>query len=142
MNNLNPPSDQWLEEFFTQPRIIAMIGLSNNRERSAYGVAARLRNLGFRVIPVHPNAEDVAGERAYSTLTDIPEKIDVINVFLRSDRLDSMADAVERVKPGLVWLQEEVRRDDLAKRWAAHGIAVIQDQCLAVMMPRFLAKKS
>jgi len=141
MNQLNPPSDQWLTEYFSTPRTIAMIGLSNNKNRSAYGVAGRLRDLGFRIIPVHPKKEEVGGEQGYAKLGDIPEKIDVINVFLRSDLLDNINDAINKIEPGLIWLQEQVRRDDLAEAWASKGMAVIQDQCLGVLMPRFLPKK-
>lgn len=139
MPEVTPPSQEWLAEFFKTPRRIAMVGLSRNRERSAYGVAERLGQLGFTVVPVHPKAEEVGGERGYKRLSDVPGPVDVVNVFLRSELLDGIADDVLALRPGLVWLQVGVRRDDLAERWSEAGIAVVQDACLGVLMPRYLS---
>jgi len=141
MSELNPPSDAWLTEFFSRPRLIAMVGLSGNEQRSAFGVAGRLRALGLRVIPVHPKAETVGGEQGYARLSDLPQRPDVVDVFLRAELLDPVSEEILALKPGLVWLQEGVRRDDLAEAWAAAGIAVVQDQCLGLMAPRLLPKE-
>lgn len=110
----------------------AVVGLSTNRARAAYGVAEVLREHGKRVIPVHPRAESVAGETGYATLADVPEPIDVVDVFVGSARAGAIADAAIEVGARAVWFQLGVHDDAAAARVRAAGLAMVEDTCPAI----------
>ena len=110
----------------------AVVGLSTNRARAAYGVAEVLRQHGKRVIPVHPRAEAVAGETGYATLAEVPEQIDVVDVFVGSARAGAIADAAIEAGARAVWFQLGVHDDAAAARVRAAGLAMVEDTCPAI----------
>ncbi|MEV0242534.1 CoA-binding protein [Streptomyces sp. NPDC050674] len=114
----------------------AVVGLSSNRQRAAYGVAATLQRFGKRVVPVHPKAETVHGEQGYASLTDIPFDVDVVDVFVNSDLAGAVADeAVAKGAKG-VWFQLGVIDETAYDRTRAAGLEMVMDRCPAIEIPR------
>ncbi|MFV0131012.1 CoA-binding protein [Streptomyces sp. HMX112] len=114
----------------------AVVGLSTNRARAAYGVAAVLQRFGKRVVPVHPKAETVHGERGYASLADIPFPVDVVDVFVNSDLAGAVADeAVAKGAKG-VWFQLGVVDEAAYERTRAAGVDMVMDLCPAIEIPR------
>jgi uncharacterized protein len=107
----------------------AVVGLSNHTYRAAWGVAAFLQSHGKRIVPVHPRAETVHGEPGYRRLSEIPFDVDVVDLFVRSDRAGPLVDeAVEKGADG-VWMQLGVVDPDAAQRARAAGLDVVMDRC-------------
>ncbi|MDX2731050.1 MULTISPECIES: CoA-binding protein [Streptomyces] len=114
----------------------AVVGLSNNESRAAYGVAAVLQRFGKRVVPVHPKAERVLGEEGYASLADIPFPVDVVDVFVNSELAGAVADEAVRVGAKAVWFQLGVIDDAAYERTRAAGIDMVMDHCPAIEIPR------
>ncbi|WP_369239835.1 CoA-binding protein [Streptomyces sp. R21] len=110
----------------------AVVGLSNNRSRAAYGVADVLRHHGKRVVPVHPKAETVQGEQGYASLADIPFEIDVVDVFVNSDLAGAVADEAVSVGAKAVWYQLGVIDEEAYDRTRAAGLDMVMDRCPAI----------
>ena len=114
-------------------RVIAVVGLSDRPERPSYGVARYLQNQGYRIIPVNPKLTDsVLGEKPYSTLDDVPEKVDVVDIFRRSIDVPPIVEAAIRIKAQAVWLQLGIVHEEAAKVAQEAGIQVVMDRCLAI----------
>ena len=118
----------------TVDRVLAMptwavVGLSSNRMREAYGVAAFLQARGRRIVPVHPSAEEVLGEPGYATLADIPFDVDVVDCFVRSELVGPVVDQAVEKGAKAVWLQLGVIDEAAAERAAAAGLEVVMDRC-------------
>lgn len=114
----------------------AVVGLSNNESRAAYGVAAVLQRFGKRVVPVHPKAERVLGEEGYASLADIPFPVDVVDVFVNSELAGAVADDAVRVGAKAVWFQLGVIDDAAYERTRAAGLDMVMDHCPAIEIPR------
>lgn len=114
----------------------AVVGLSNNESRAAYGVAAVLQRFGKRVVPVHPKAERVLGEEGYASLADIPFPVDVVDVFVNSELAGAVADEAVRVGAKAVWFQLGVIDDAAYERTRAAGLDMVMDHCPAIEIPR------
>jgi predicted CoA-binding protein len=115
----------------------AVVGLGDNPDRPAYGVAAFLQAHGKRVVPVHPHATRVLGEPVYRSLADVGFDIDVVDIFRRSDAAGAVVDEAVLVGATAVWLQIGVIDADAAERAAAAGLDVVMDTCPKVEWPRF-----
>ncbi len=107
----------------------AVVGLSNDQFRAAYGVAAFLQARGRRIVPVHPRAETVHGERGYARLADIPFAVDVVDCFVRSQLVGPVVDDAIEVGAQAVWMQLGVVDEDAAARAEAAGLEVVMDRC-------------
>ena len=129
-----PPTDREITEILRAARRIAVVGLGEKMSRPAYGVAAYLQRAGYRIVPVHPSASVVLGERVCRTLLEAAETepVDVVDVFRRSETIHEIVAPCVAIRPRLVWLQEGIRDDESAGRLEAAGILVVQDRCLAV----------
>lgn len=129
-----PPTEREVVAILRSARRIAVVGLGEKTSRPAYGVAAYLQRAGYRIVPVHPNASLVLGERVCRSLIEAAEAgpIDVVNVFRRAETIHEIVAPCVAIMPRLVWLQEGIRDDESARRLAAAGIPVVQDRCLAV----------
>ncbi|MFF0969072.1 CoA-binding protein [Streptomyces sp. NPDC003703] len=114
----------------------AVVGLSNNRDRAAYGVAEVLRRFGKRVVPVHPAAETVHGEQGYARLADIPFDVDVVDVFVNSRLAGQVADEAVAEGARAVWFQLGVVDEDAYARTRAAGLEMVMDRCPAIEIPR------
>ncbi|NKX93267.1 CoA-binding protein [Sanguibacter hominis ATCC BAA-789] len=114
----------------------AVVGLSENRERAAYGVARYLQAIGMTIVPVHPQASVVHGETGYASLADVPGKVDVVDVFVRSELAGAVVDEAIAIGARAVWLQLDVIDEAAAARARAAGLDVVMDTCPAIEGPR------
>ena len=124
---INDP--QAIRQILEECRTIAVVGLSSSPARASNGVAGYMRRQGYRVIPVNPNEREVFGERAYPSLADVPEKIDLVDIFRRSEEAGAAVDDAIRVGAKAVWLQEGVIDREAAERAHAAGLLVVMDRC-------------
>ncbi|MFD0358055.1 CoA-binding protein [Streptomyces sp. NPDC127110] len=113
----------------------AVVGLSNNRDRAAYGVAKVLQRYGKRVVPVHPKAETVHGEPGYPSLEAIPFKVDVVDVFVNSALAGRVADEAVAAGAEAVWFQLNVVDEAAFARTRAAGVEMVMDRCPAIEIP-------
>jgi predicted CoA-binding protein len=130
--------DSYLRDILTSVRTIAIVGASPRRERPSHGVMAYLQRRGYRTIPVNPNAADTAinGETVYARLADVPEPIDMVDVFRRTEMAGGALDEAIAAGAKVVWMQLGVRDDDAAARAEAHGLKVVMNRCPAIEIPR------
>jgi len=119
-----------IAELLKSARTIAVVGLSNKTWRPSYGVSAYMQKAGYRIIPVNPQEQEVLGEKAYPTLEAIPERVDIVNVFRRSEFVPEIVEAAVRIGARAVWLQEGVVHEQAAERARQAGLMVIQDRCI------------
>ena len=124
---INDP--QAIRQILEECRTIAVVGLSSSPARASNGVAGYMRRQGYRVIPVNPNEREVFGERAYPSLSDVPEKIDLVDIFRRSEEAGAAVDEAIRVGAKAVWLQEGVIDNNAARRALDAGLLVVMDRC-------------
>ena len=137
MDHDNYP-DPYLRDILTSVRTIAVVGASPRRERPSHGVMAYLQRRGYRTIPVNPNAAGgtINGETVYARLADVPEPIDMVDVFRRTEMAGGVVDEAIAVGAKVVWMQLGVRDDDAAARAEAHGLKVVMNRCPAIEIPR------
>ncbi|MBO1413337.1 CoA-binding protein [Streptomyces sp. FH025] len=114
----------------------AVVGLSSNQRRAAYGVAEVLQRFGKRVVPVHPKAETVHGEKGYASLADIPFEVDVVDAFVRSDLAGEVADEAAAIGAKAVWFQLGVVDEAAYERTRTAGLSMVMDKCPAIEIPR------
>ena len=125
---MNSPED--IQTLLRTAKTIAVVGLSDSPARPSYGVSAYMQAQGYRIIPVNPTIESALGERAYKTLADVPDPIDVVDVFRRPEAVPEIVDEVIRRKIPYLWLQESVVHPEAAARAEAAGVKVIMDRCI------------
>src|SRR6266849_324438 len=113
-------------------KTIAVVGLSSNPMRPSYGVTEYMQCAGYRIIPVNPNETEVLGEKSYARLEDVPEKIDIVNVFRRAEDVPTVVESAIRVGAKVVWMQSGIENEAAAEkaRWA--GMIAIEDACILV----------
>jgi predicted CoA-binding protein len=124
------PSDQELKQLLTGATTIAVVGASSNPDKASYGIMQKLQKAGYRVIPVNPRETEVLGERSYPSLTDVPERIDIVDVFRRAEDAPGIADEAVTVGAKALWLQEGIVSEDAAARAKAGGLIVVMDVCI------------
>lgn len=112
---------------------IAVVGLSDDPTRVSYRVAEAMQRKGYRIIPVNPKAKRILGEACYASLRDIPERIDIVNVFRRSEYCADIAREAASVKAGAIWLQQGVISEEVAVVARESGMMVIMDLCIKVL---------
>ena len=117
-------------DLLKKARTIAVVGLSNKPLRPSHGVALYMQQQGYRIIPVNPNIQMVLGERAYASLRDVPEKIDVVNIFRRPEFVPEVVDQAIALGLPAVWMQEEVIHQQAAEKARQAGIFVVMDRCI------------
>jgi predicted CoA-binding protein len=119
-----------ISEILHSARTIAVIGLSGKRYRPSYGVAEYLKRAGYRIIPVNPEETEVLGEKSYPDLDSIPEPVDVVDIFRRSEFVPEIVEAAIRKGAKVVWMQEGVIHEEAARRAEEAGLAVVMDRCI------------
>jgi len=124
------PSDQKIKDLLSKAHTIAVVGLSSSPSRASYGVSQYMQAAGYRIIPVNPNEREVLGEKAYARLEDVPEKVDVVNVFRRSEFVPAIVDAAIKAGARAIWMQEGVADEAAAERARDAGLFVIMDSCI------------
>jgi predicted CoA-binding protein len=130
--------DPYLRDILKSVRTIAVVGASPRRERPSHRVMAYLQRHGYRTIPVNPNAAGVTinGETVYARLADVPEPIDMVDVFRRAEMAGGVVDEAIAAGAKVVWMQLGVRDDDAATRAEAHGLKIVINRCPAIEIPR------
>jgi uncharacterized protein len=118
------------ENLLRSAKTIAVVGLSSRRSRPSYGVSEYMQSVGYRIIPVNPNESEVLGEKAYASLDDIPEHVDIVDVFRRSELVPEVVDAAIRIGARGVWMQEGVVHEEAAEKARAAGLEVVMDHCI------------
>lgn len=121
---------QGIPDLLRSAKTIAVVGLSSNRKRPSYSVSEYMQRAGYRIVPVNPKETEVLGERAYASLEAVPERIDIVDVFRRSEFVAEIVEAAIRVGARAVWMQEGVSDDAAAERARAAGLAVVMDRCI------------
>ncbi len=124
-----PQSDP-IAELLKRAKNIAVVGLSGNPLRPSHGVSAYLQSHGYRVIPVNPHVKECLGQKAYATLLDVPEKIDIVNIFRRPEYVEEIVDQAIQLKVPAIWMQEEVIHEKGAEKARKAGIFVVMDRCI------------
>lgn len=119
-----------ISEILQRAKTIAVVGLSANPLRPSHGVAAYLQAQGYHIIPVNPQIEAALGEKAYPSLLDVPEKVDIVNIFRRPEFVEEAVDQAIRLGVPTVWMQEEVIHEKAAQKARHAGIFVVMDRCI------------
>ena len=131
-------SDDYLRDILTSARTIVVVGASPRRERPSHRVMAYLQRRGYRTIPVNPFAAGgtINGETVYASLAEVPDPIDMVDIFRRPEAAGAIVDAAIAVGAKIVWMQLGVRDDAAAARAEAHGLKVVMNRCPAIEIPR------
>jgi predicted CoA-binding protein len=124
------PSDEELRGILTRARTVAIVGASSKRDRPSFEVMKILMGAGFKVIPVSPKETSILGRKAYASLGDIPEPVDIVDVFRRPEETPAIADDAVRIGAKVLWLQIGISSDEAAARATAGGLAVVMDTCI------------
>jgi uncharacterized protein len=118
------------ETIVKEARTVAVVGLSSNPEKASNEVGAYLKEQGYRVVPVNPNEEEVLGERAYDSVEQIPEQVDVVDVFLPSEKTPEIAEDAVRASAGTLWLQEGIENSEARRIAEEGGLAYVENRCM------------
>ena len=119
-----------ITELLKTARTIAVVGLSSSPLRPSYGVAAYLQSHGYRIIPVNPQIKGALGEKAYPSLLEVPEKIDLVDVFRRSEFVPPVVEQAIQLQVPAVWMQEGVIHEEAAEKARQAGLFVVMDRCI------------
>jgi len=119
-----------IDEILRSARTIAVVGLSSKRFRPSYGVAEYMQRAGYRIVPVNPEEREVLGEKCYADLDSVPEAIDIVDIFRRSEFVPEIVEAAIRKGAKAVWMQEGVIHEEAARRAAEAGLDVVMDRCI------------
>jgi predicted CoA-binding protein len=119
-----------ISEILRASRTIAVVGLSAKRYRPSYGVAEYMQRAGYRIIPVNPHETEVLGEKCYPDVESVPEPIDIVDIFRRSEFVPEIVEAAIRKGAKVVWMQEGVIHEEAARRAQEAGLEVVMDRCI------------
>ena len=119
-----------ITELLKSAKTIAVVGLSDGFHRTSYGVSQYMQSQGYRIIPVNPTISESLGEKAYASLLDVPEKIDIVNVFRRSEFVPDVVEQAIQLKVPVIWMQEGVVHEAAAERARQAGIFVVMNRCI------------
>ena len=124
------PQTDPIADLLKRSKTIAVVGLSCNPMRASHGVSAYMQEHGYRIIPVNPRIEKCLGEKAHASLLEVPEKIDIVNIFRRPEFVGEVVDQSIQLKVPAIWMQEGVIHEKAAEKARAAGIFVVMDRCI------------
>jgi predicted CoA-binding protein len=127
------PGQEEIRQILQNSKTIAVVGLSDNPQRVSHMVAEAMQRKGFRIIPVNPNTDQVLGEKSYASLKEIPEAVDIVNVFRRSEQVVPIAEEAAQIGAKVLWLQQGIYNEAAAEIASRAGMTVIMDLCIKVM---------
>jgi uncharacterized protein len=130
-DGMKPAADPILEILKTY-QTMAVVGLSSNPARPSYGVTEYMQSSGYKIIPVNPNEREVLGERSYARLEDVPEKIEMVDVFRRAEDVPPVVESAIKIGAKVVWMQLGIANAEAAERARSVGLIVIEDACILV----------
>jgi uncharacterized protein len=137
MNN-----DRTMKDILLSAKTIASVGLSSNTEKESYGIVSYLKDQGYHIIPVNPTATEILGEKAYPDLASIPEKIDVVQVFRKSEDVPPVVDDAIKVGAKVVWMQEGIVNEEAAQKAREAGLQVVMDACMRATHRRLIGERA
>src|ERR1700730_6597752 len=126
------PGRDPIAEILRSYHTIGIVGLSSNPARQSYGVTKYMQSAGYRIIPVNPNEREVLGEKSYARLEDVPDKIEIVNVFRRAEGVGPRGESAIRVGAKVVWMQSGIENEAAAENGRTAGLVVIEDACILV----------
>lgn len=130
-NDMPNPEHADITKVLKESKTVAVVGLSSRSYRASYGVSETLQESGYRIFPVNPNESEVLGEKCYARLEDIPEKVDIVDIFRRPEFVPEIVDSAIRIGARAIWMQEGVEDEASAERARRAGLFVIMDNCIA-----------
>jgi hypothetical protein len=130
VNVLGSSSHDQIGELLRQAKTIAVVGLSSSPLRPSHGVAAYMQMQGYRILPVNPTIHGALDEKAYASLLEVPEKIDIVDIFRRSEFVPEVVEQAIKLKVPVIWMQEGVIHEKAAEKARKAGIFVIMDRCI------------
>ncbi|MBV8475662.1 MAG: CoA-binding protein [Acidobacteria bacterium] len=119
-----------ISDLLRRAHVIGVVGLSNSPLRPSHGVSAYMQTHGYRIIPVNPHIDEALGEKAYPSLLEVPEKVDIVNIFRRPEFVEGVVDQAIQLKVPAVWMQEDVIHQRAAEKARQAGILVVMDRCI------------
>jgi predicted CoA-binding protein len=131
----NPP-DSVIRDILARPRRIAVVGCSPDAQRDSYRIARLLMEKGHRVVPVNPAAREILGQTCFSSLSDVPDPVDMVDIFRRAEQAGPIVDEAIAVRAQIVWMQLGVIDEAAAARAQAAGLTVVMDRCPAIEYAR------
>jgi len=131
-----------IAEVLKRHHTIGVVGLSSDPGRPSYGVAQYMRSVGYRIIPVNPNETEVLGEKSYARLEDVPEKIEIVNIFRRPEEVSPAVEGAIRIAAKVVWMQLGIEHRVAAEKARTAGLIVVMDACIFVEHKRRLQSLS
>ena len=134
------PSLEELTDILKRSKTIAVVGLSDHPERESYMVAKEMQKRGYRIIPVNPKVNEVLGEKAYAQLSEIPEPVDIIDIFRRSNALPDVVKEAAQLSAPVIWAQQGIYSEEAADIALAHGKTMVMDRCIMLMHSLLIAK--
>src|SRR5207302_6952935 len=129
MSHRNPTTEE-IRSLLMSAKTVAMVGASSNPEKASHGIMQKLQRAGYHVVPINPREKEVLGEKAYASLLDIPEHIDIVDVFRRPEDTPPIADEAVKIGAKALWLQTGIVNEDAAARAKAGGLLVVMDACI------------
>jgi len=142
MNATEGANSDSVAELLKTSRTIAVVGLSSRRLRPSFGVAEYLQSAGYHIIPVNPRETEVLGEKSYARLEDIPERVDIVDIFRRSEFVPEIVEAAIRIGGRAVWMQEGVIHAEAAERARRAGLMVVMETCIGKEHRRLFRKSN
>jgi len=136
MNN-----DKMMKEILLSTKTIASVGLSSNPAKESFGIVQYLKDQGYRIIPVNPNAAEIMGEKAYPDLSSIPDKVDVVQVFRKPEDVPPVVEEAIKIGAKVVWMQEGVVHEGAAQKARDAGLQVVMDACMRAMHRQLIGPK-
>jgi predicted CoA-binding protein len=126
------PSADPIFDILTKYKTIAVVGLSSNPARPSYGVTEYMQSSGYQIIPVNPNETDVLGEPSYGSLEEVPQKLEIVDIFRRAEEVPPVVDAAIRGGAKVIWMQQGIANEPAAEKARAAGLTVVMDACILV----------
>ncbi len=134
-------NDKQLKELYKTIQTIASVGLSANVEKPSFGIVYYLQQQGYRIIPVNPTAPEILGQKSYPDLLSIPDKVDVVQLFRRSEDVPPFVEQAIQIGARVVWMQEGISNPEAAKKAEAAGLTVVMDRCMRAEHIRLFGSK-
>src|SRR5512142_1866289 len=134
--------DNELKDILLSAKTIASVGLSSNPQKESYGIDLYLQEQGYRIIPVNPTATEILGEKAYPDLEPVPERIDVVQVFRKTEDVPPVVDSAIKVCGQVVWMQEGIVNEEAAQKAREAGLQVVMDACMRATHRRLIGAQT
>ena len=136
MNN-----DKEMQEILLSTKTIASVGLSSNQEKESFWIVSYLKEQGYRIIPVNPTATEILGEKVYPNLESIPDQVDVVQVFRKSEDVPPVVDSAIKIGAKVVWMQEGIVNEAASQKAREAGLQVVMDACMRATHRRLIGPK-